>query len=95
METTTNLCAWGTSQAVRIPKKMCEEAGMETGEALTLTLRHDESGPFVVIRPAKSRHRSCGDAPYRSIDEIFAGYAGDWQPSEADWGAPVGAEILE
>lgn len=94
MATTTNLCAWGTSRAVRIPKKMCEEAGMEIGAALDMVLFRDAMGPYIVARPKEREHRHC-DAPYLSIEEIFAGYTGDYVPHEIDWGEPVGAEIIE
>lgn len=94
MESKTRLCAWGTSRAVRIPKKICEEADMEIGATLTLRVQHDEQGPFILIRPDCERHRSCSDAGYRSIADLFAGYAGDYQPSETVWGDDVGAERL-
>lgn len=94
MESTTNLSAWGTSRAVRIPKKMCEEAGMDIGSVVTLTLLQDEQGAYIVLRPQGDGHRNCGGAPYESIDEIFAGYSGEYEPAEIDWGDDVGAERL-
>lgn len=94
METKTNLCAWGTSRAVRIPKKMCEGAEMETGAALLMSLQRDEQGPYIVIRPDREMHRSCSDAPYRSLDDLFAGYAGAYRPQELDWGEDVGGECV-
>lgn len=95
MESMTNLCAWGTSRAVRIPKRMCEEAGMDIGTAVKMTLQQDEQGAFIVLRPQHDGHRSCGDAPYVSIEELFAGYTGEYEPKEIDWGGEVGAERLE
>ena len=94
MESKTKLCAWGTSRAVRIPKKICEEADMEIGATLLLGVQHDELGPYILIRPDSGHHRSCPGAEYRSIEDLFAGYAGDYQPSELTWGEDVGAERL-
>ena len=92
----TTLGTWGTSSAVRIPKRVCERAGVSAGSRLTVQGGTDERGPFIVIRPDEgARHRSYGDAPYRSIEELFAGYDGVWQPEEFDWGADVGAEAVQ
>ena len=91
----TTLGTWGTSSAVRIPKRVCEQAGVTAGERVTVQGGRDERGAFILIRPEeKSAHRSYGDAPYRSIDELFEGYDGDWQPCEFNWGDDVGAEVV-
>jgi antitoxin MazE len=93
METDTNLSAWGTSRAVRIPKKMCEQTGIGVGSRLRVKAGEDVDGSYILIRPAEA-HRSYGDAPYASLDEIFAGYTGNYQPTEFDWGPDVGAEVV-
>lgn len=31
----------------------------------------------------------------QSLDDLFAGYSGDYQPAECDTGADVGLEVLE
>lgn len=92
---TTSLCAWGASSAVRIPKKVCEETGIAVKSELTMDVGKDALGPFILIRPKQAAHRSYGDAPYRSIDELFAGYSGDYRPTECDWGADTGREVME
>lgn len=94
-EITTNLCAWGTSRAVRIPKTICEELNMDIGAALSLKLFRDAEAPYLVIKPLPAQHKSYGDAPYRSMDEVFAGYSGGYEPCEFDWGEDVGAEALQ
>ena len=48
----TQLCAWGTSRAVRIPKDMCERMGIDVGARLTMSLGHDERGSFVPRKPS-------------------------------------------
>ena len=94
LETKTKLCSWGTSRAVRIPKAVCEMVGIEVQSDLTMTTARDAGGPYIIIRPERSAHRAFSDAPYRSMDELFAGYDGGYVPGECDWGADVGAEVL-
>lgn len=93
LETSTNLSAWGTSHAVRIPKVFCEHTGISVGSKLRVVASVDTLGPHLIIRPVES-HRSFGDAPYRSMDELFAGYTGDMRATEFDWGKDVGDEVV-
>ena len=90
----TQLCAWGTSRAGRIPKDMCERMGIDVGARLTMSLGHDERGSFMLVRPEEAEHRAYRDIPYVSMDELFAGYTGDYQPGECDWGKDLGAEVI-
>ena len=90
----TQLCAWGTSRAVRIPKDMCERMGIDVGARLTMSLGHDERGSFMLVRPEEAEHRAYRDIPYVSMDELFAGYTGDYQPGECDWGKDLGTEVI-
>ena len=38
----TQLCSWGTSRAVRIPKDLCERLGVDVGARLSMHVVHDE-----------------------------------------------------
>lgn len=91
----TQLCSWGTSRAVRIPKDLCERLGVDVGARLSMHVVHDERGSFLLVRPEGSEHRRCLDVPYVSIDDLFEGCTGDYQPSECDWGKDVGREVVE
>ena len=93
LETSTNLSAWGTSHAVRIPKVFCEQTGICVGSKLRVVASADSLGSYIVIRPVEN-HRSYGDAPYRSMDDLFAGYTGGPQTTEFDWGQDVGDEVI-
>lgn len=93
-EVSTRLCKWGSSRAVRIPKRMCENAGISVGSALEMHAGSDNRGNFIIIRPS-SGHRSYNDVPYVSMDELFSEYTGSFQPAELDWGYDVGAEVIE
>ena len=47
----TQLCSWGTSRAVRIPKDLCERLGVDVGARLSMHVVHDERGSFLLVRP--------------------------------------------
>ena len=91
----SRLCEWGTSRAVRIPRKMCDATGIAIGDSLDVRSGADADGAFIVIRPAAKGHRSYGGAPLVSMEEAFRGYDGSYVPAEFDWGADVGAEVVE
>ena len=91
----TQLCSWGTSRAVRIPKDLCERLGVDVGARLSMHVVHDERGSFLLVRPEVSEHRRCLDGPYVSLEDLFEGYTGDYPPSECDWGKDVGREVVE
>lgn len=91
LEFDTKLREWGTSRAVRIPKRMCDAVGVAVGDGLDMVSGFDERGPYILIRPAR-QHRSYGDVPMASLDDLFGGYDGDG--AEAfDWGKDAGEEI--
>ena len=90
----TKLKVWGTSRAVRIPKRICEYLGIEADSVLVMEEGRDERGPYLTLRPAESDHRSYSDAPFRSMDSLFEGYEGDYIPHEPDWGDDVGSEVV-
>lgn len=91
----TKLKQWGSSRAVRIPKSVCETAGVDVGTEFLMESGSDQDGPFVLLRPAKSDHRNYADAPYVDMGELFGGYEGDYAATEADWGPDIGAEVVE
>ena len=93
IEATTRLCEWGTSRAVRIPKRMCEAVGIDIGSDLEMQSGADAQGSFILIRAANF-HRSYSTAPYLSMDDVFDTYEGSYTPTEFDWGDDVGAEVV-
>lgn len=94
-ERKTRLCQWGTSRGIRIPKGMCETVGIELGSSLDMSVGEDAQGTYILLRPEISTHRSFNNAPYISMDEVFAGYKSNYVPSEFDWGEDVGSEVIE
>ena len=91
----TKLKAWGTSQAVRIPKSICEYAFISIGSALSMEAGRDKKGPYIILRPFdEGSHKSYADVPAISMDAAFEGYQGDYCPAECDWGPDVGNEVV-
>ncbi len=89
----TRLKVWGTSRAVRVPKFICDHLGITSESVLEMEEGSDECGPYLLIRPIAD-HRSFANAPLQSMDQLFAGYEGDYVPQEPDWGEDVGHEVV-
>ncbi len=86
--TTTKIARWGNSQGIMIPRAVLREAGLEVGDRVEIGM---DGASRLTVAPARRRWR----APRRvSAAELFADYEGA-QPGELDWGAAVGAEVVE
>ena len=72
---------WGNSQGVRRPKVMLEDVKGKEGERINKKTEKDR----IVIEKIEPQKKT--------IEELFAGYDGDYIPEEIDWGAPVGDEV--
>ena len=71
---------WGNSLALRIPKRLAQEAGL--GQSMAVELRV-EGGQIVItpLRPARYQ-----------LDELLAGIGLGQLHGETDWGKPQGQE---
>lgn len=78
---TTNIQKWGNSQGLRIPKILLDTLNWAEGQPIEIVLKEDE----IVLKSAKVKKKS--------IQELFADYQGDYQPSEMEWGEPEGKEV--
>ncbi len=72
---------WGNSLAVRIPKALADEAGLERGKPVTIRY---EQGELRIIAVEK---------PYYDLDELLASIPDDYEPEEWDVGPAVGKEV--
>jgi antitoxin MazE len=74
------IAKWGNSLAVRLPKGLIEDAHMEEGEELEMSVE----GEAIVIRRATVKF---------SLDELMAAYDPTiHHHDEVDWGPSVGTE---
>ena len=76
----TTIQKWGNSQGIRLPKIFLDELNMREGNEVEI-LKQDN---IIVIKHAAKKRET--------IQELFAGYDGNYTPEEIDWGKPVGNE---
>lgn len=73
---------WGNSQGIRIPKGALVAAGLQESDDVEIIADKETITLRKLRRP-------------KSLDELFAGYHGDYQPVEFDTGADVGREVID
>jgi antitoxin MazE len=73
---------WGNSIGVRIPRSLAKRAGIDAGS----TVEIDESAEGIIIKPV-------GKKEY-SLKELLKGITTENRHDEADFGHPVGKELL-
>ena len=73
---------WGNSQAVRLPRAALNAANMSVNDAVSIDVQEN----LITLRKLPQR---------RTLDDLFAGYTGDYQPAEYDFGADVGLEVVD
>jgi antitoxin MazE len=77
----TRIQKWGNSLGLRIPKSFAEEAGVEAGSDVDLSI--EDGG--LVVRPARRRK-------YR-LEDLLRGVSAKNVHREVDTGAAVGREV--
>ncbi len=78
---TTTLQKWGNSQGVRLPKKALKELHLEVGDRVEVA----QEGDRLVIVPIRQMKKY-------DIYKLVAQIPEDYEPVEADFGPPAGAE---
>ena len=73
---------WGNSQGIRIPKGALAAARLQENDDVEIIAGKETITLRKLRRP-------------KSLDELFAGYQGDYQPMELDSGADVGREVID
>ena len=73
---------WGNSQGIRIPKGALAASHIGENDAVEIIAEKNTITLRKVNRP-------------KSLDELFAGYHGDYHPVEFDTGADVGLEVID
>jgi len=77
----TKIQRWGNSLGLRIPRSFAEEAGVEAGSQVDLSVRDGD----LVVRAAKRRK-------YR-LSELLQSVTAKNLHGEVDTGRPVGREV--
>lgn len=71
---------WGNSLAVRLPKGIAEDSGLEAGTEIEIAIHRGH----VVLRPVK---------PAPTLDEMLSGVTDDNLHDEVQTGSRVGREV--
>ncbi len=78
--TRAQLVKWGNSQAVRIPKAVVEQAGLQEGDELKI---HVQEGRITIESVS----------PKPTIESLIAGITRKNRHSEQDWSNAIGKEV--
>jgi len=78
----TKIQKWGNSLGLRIPRSLAEEAGVEAGSEVDLSIRRGD----LVVKPARR-------TKYR-LNDLLRQMTSKNIHAEVDVGAPVGREAL-
>ena len=78
---TTAIQRWGNSQGICLPTTLLEALNWSLGEKINI-VRQDNRLIIEPLAPSPT-----------TIQELFAGYDGEYEPQEIDWGCPVGREV--
>ena len=79
----TTIAKWGNSQGIRIPKHILESLNLKDNDVVELAIENDS-----LIIKKKDENRT-----FKSIQERFENFDGEYEPVNIDWGDPVGNEI--
>jgi antitoxin MazE len=79
----STIAKWGNSQGVRLPKQLLDSVNLSSNDIVDIVA---QDGNIVIKKAA-------GRKPYKTIQERFEGFEGEYQPISVNWGKPVGEEI--
>lgn len=72
---------WGNSQGIRLPKNVLAAARLQENDDVEIVAGQEA----ITLRKRRPK----------TLDELFAGYEGDYRPVEFDTGADVGREVID
>jgi antitoxin MazE len=78
----TKVQKWGNSQGLRFPKTVLEEAQINVGDKVSITV---QDGKIIIETVNKLRNAY-------DLRELVLKIPKDYRVEEVDWGAPVGKE---
>jgi antitoxin MazE len=72
---------WGNSLGIRFPSEFVDLVGIQEKSLVEIKIEGEKL--ILTKSPVK----------YPAIEELFAGFDGEYEAVEIDWGAPVGEEV--
>jgi antitoxin MazE len=82
MSKSVHLAGWGNSVALRIPKSILTQLGLNKDSVVTVSAVNNE----IIVKPCRT---------HTPLAERFANFSGDCREEEIDWGPDVGTEVLD
>ncbi|KLU59578.1 antitoxin MazE [Peptococcaceae bacterium CEB3] len=79
----TNIVKWGNSQGIRLPKMLLDSVNLAESDTVDVIAENGR----IVIKKADNKRR------YKTIQERFKDFHGEYEPIDTDWGKPVGREL--
>jgi antitoxin MazE len=79
----TKVQKWGNSQGLRLSKHVLEDARIEIGDDVDVTVRDG----LIVIAPVRKMRGK------HTLQELVAKIPKGYATEEMDWGEPVGREV--
>jgi antitoxin MazE len=79
----TKVQKWGNSQGLRLSKELLSGVDVKIGDAVEVAVLDG----VLVVTPV---HRVRGRV---DLKQLVRAMPGDYEPSELDWGPPVGREV--
>jgi len=79
----TTIVDFGNSKGIRLPKLLLDRMHLSENDTVEVVAENDS----LVIKKTE------GGRAYKTIQERFAGFDGEYEPVKIDWGKPVGKEI--
>lgn len=74
------IAKWGNSLALRLPRHIIDEAKLEEGSPVDLTVKDG----MVVVTPVRRKFK---------LDELLAQMSDEHKAAEVDWGDAKGEEV--
>ncbi|MDR1205077.1 MAG: AbrB/MazE/SpoVT family DNA-binding domain-containing protein [Peptococcaceae bacterium] len=79
----TTIVKWGNSQGIRLPKLLLDSVNLSYNDEVDIIVENNS----LIMKKAEKRN------PYKTIQERFKDFNGEYEPIEINWGTPVGEEI--
>lgn len=87
MNYTQHTQQWGNATGIRLPKKVLQAVRWQLGQTVSIKVHGDS----ITLTPVKSTRRQLPN-----LDELLKDATPDqFTSGELDWGADVGAEIID
>jgi antitoxin MazE len=79
----TAIVKWGNPQEIRLPKILLDSVNLSDDDMVEVTA---EDNRLIIKKPGNNRS-------YKTIQERFEDFDGEYEQIEIDWGEPVGKEL--